>query len=330
MLYLISVIRRAFNRFLIWYLFPTVILRKPTKSKGNMQFQQVYGEPFIIQCRVQYVNLITPDTGREFSRENYNLQCLIDKQDKATLTDILETCAAVGMVSSYQQLKKHPLLDGNGNLRDGDLPGVKDKAAKGCFYFTVGRKPELGAPPTFTLIDTPDGQVMECHPREIYAGSYCAVLVTPCMYRPGETTLYLNAVTLVKHGQKLAQGKVDPMQAFSNWARPQANLGPTDDMESPEIPMVQPTVVAQAVKMQATAPITQPIQTTIAGIDDAAGPTLPVAESIQPVIAGSEQEPPRRKRGRPATRMDGQETDPLVSSAPTANGRSNMSDLLTE
>lgn len=302
-----------------------------------MAFKQVYGDPFYIPCRVQWLHLAEPDNGSKYSRKDkYHLTALIPKTEEALMGQILGALAYVGGVANYQELAKHPFMDDTGGFRDGDLPhyGGKDPAKKGCYFFVTGAGRDF-QPDTMTILSGDGVDPVACNPREIYAGCYCAILVTPAMYNNEshigpETTLYLNAVIMIGHGERLASGRVDPVQAFRNWAQPSvANNAPAAQE------------VAQA----------QPVQQ--------------VAQSVAPApafggqqIAPAAGEPQRRRRGRPAgtgTIAQGpavggapMASAPAMTGAPamastagpqfpsvapaqgpaTPNGRSNMSDLM--
>lgn len=292
-----------------------------------MAAKQVYGEPIIIPCRIAFPNLAEIEPPGEYSRNNFNLMAIVSKEDEATLMHILTTLADVAGVQNFQQLAKHPMLDDNGNWRDGDAPGAKGEAQKGSYFFYTGSKTR---PQTFTIIDTPNGDVVECHPRELYAGAYCAILCTPCMYRPGETTLYLNAVTLVRHGSRL-DTKVDPMQAMKNWAAPQlANSAPANLQQPAPAMAAGPTFGAVA-----AAPVMAPIKGSLQEVAPA-GPAFggqqvaQTAPGSQFAQTGIGEEPARRKRGRPA----GSGGPALQAAGPVApevsNGRSNLSDLMAK
>lgn len=297
-----------------------------------MQFEATYGEPLIVPCRVQYVNLVEPDTTGDFPRGNFCLTMLIPKTDTDTMQNVLAACADVAGVQDYRTLKKHPFLNQRKEFRDGDDPNqnpeFKDKARVGHWFCTLGTNKHFD---TYVM---QDGDFVECNPGEIYDGCYCAVLCTPCQHRDGETTLYLNAVTKVRDGQRLTQ-RVDPKQAMRNWAG----------------------VTAPAQEAQTEQEEYEPEQEAQAPTQPSFGGSAPVVTSNQPafggpvtgVVTGSAAMPgqqvtaaaTRPKRGRPAGSTNKAPETPgagpgAVAAAPTAtqtsipNGRSSLSDIMSK
>lgn len=263
-----------------------------------------YGDPIVIPCRVKYCNLVSPDTEGQFARGNHNLMVLIPKDDEATMLNILGACAEVAGVSSFKELRKHPFTNQTGHFRDGDdtnaNKGLKDQDQLGHYFCTIGSSQHFD---TFVY---ENGEYVECSRAEIYDGCYAAVLCTPSENRPGEVTMYLNAVTKMADGPRIGR-RVDPRQAMLNWA-------PPADMVHSAVAKPQTTQPAFGVAPQVT-----PVQPPPAFGGGQQGTQQEAAE------AG----PVRPKRGRPAKSLN--DVEPLTAPvAAPVNGRSSLNDLMNK
>lgn len=222
------------------------------------KFEQVYGEAFYLPCRVTYVNLAKPDTGSQYSRGKYCVTALVPKTDEAAMQEALNRLAFVTGVSDFNQIPKHPFLNQKGEWRDGDT-AAHDGAA-GCWFFTTSTDSQ---PPTYTVINTENGEPVECDPREIYNGCYCALLLTPAWIAERETaTLYLNGVIMMDHGSRLSAGRTDPVQAFRNWSgggnvQPAAAAKPMPPLQTAAAPAQQAAPAQEAAPAAEQAPPAQ-------------------------------------------------------------------------
>jgi len=281
-----------------------------------MVFEQKYGEPIVIPCRVQYCSLTEPDTGSEFSNGKYGLWMLISKEDQATMSMVLTALADVAGVEAYTQLKKHPFMNQRKLFRDGDdvnqNPGLKDQARVGHYFCRVSTDKH------FETMILQDGDFVPCNAGEIYDGCYCAVLCTPSEYREGETTLYMNAVSKVRDGQRLAT-RVDPMQAMRNWAGVASDETPATNLP----PTAAPVAVQPPAQIQVTP---NPVFANQAVVH---------VPEVVGQIAGLPGEVPatRPKRGRPSNADKAAETAPAVAAGTgpvVANGRTSLSDIMNK
>lgn len=272
-----------------------------------MSFEPSWGEPIVIPCcRVQYCCLLEPDTGDEFSTGKFGLWALFPKDDEKTMLMILNALAEVGGVQSFKQLKKHPFLNQTKAFRDGDdqnqNPNGKDKARIGHYFCRISTNKHFD---TFVLSD---GDVIPCNPGEIYDGCYCAIMCTPSQYREGETTLYLNAVTKVRDGQRLAS-RVDPLQTMKQWVGVAMAQGVDTEVES----------VGGNFRSEAAVG-TEQVTGQIAGAVPASGGMPDFgAQAVEETAT-------RPKRGRPsAADKAAQATE---AAPPKPNGRGNLSDIM--
>lgn len=195
----------------------------------------VYGDPFVSSVvRLQYVNLAKPDEGHKFSRGNFNVTALLPKKDKKGFRQLMEAVAETAEceIDEVDNLEKHPLLDGKGNLRDGDdKKNSKKEGFPGHYIFITG-----SANPIECCKQDDDGEVVECDPKEIYSGCYAQLALQPAMYEEGEVTFFLQGVMKVDDGDRFTSGRTDTKQLFANWAGKgkKAEDGDEDEDEAPK------------------------------------------------------------------------------------------------
>lgn len=190
----------------------------------------VYGEPFVSPIvRLQYVNVAKPDEGHKFSRGNYNVTALLPKKDKKGFKQLMESVAECAgcEVENVDDLEKHPLLDGKGNLRDGDSKKNSKKEGHAGHYFFI----TASSNPIDCFIENEDGEVEECDPKEIYSGCYARLTLQPAMYEEGEITFFLQGVMKVDEGDRFTAGRTDTKQLFANWAGKGEKVTPADEDE---------------------------------------------------------------------------------------------------
>ena len=282
-----------------------------------------YGEPIVIPCRVKYCNLVKPDEGGQYSRGNFNVMCLIPKDDEQTMMNILGACAEVAGVGDWKELRKHPFMNQTKHFKDGDDQNankqLKDKDQLGHYFTTIGTDKHFD---TFVL---ENGDYVECDRAEIYDGCYAAVLVTPYEWKDGEVTLLLNAVTKIRDGQRIGR-RVDPLQAMRNWASPGGAAAQEAEVEEEAAPAAKTSGpsfgagTAQAVKGQLAQQ-----QEQIAQQSRQAQPSFGGGA----VVADGGDVGTRPRRGRPAKAAV--EADPAVQAArPAVNGRSSLNDLMSK
>lgn len=200
------------------------------KKKNN--FEQQYGEPFLSPVvRAQYVNLAEIDSGHKFSRDAFCITGLLPKKDKAGLKELFSEVEKMSGLD-IDDVEKHPLLDGNGELRDGDSKDNREKEGHpGCYFFTCTRREDFGPPDLFIVGD--NGEPEPCEASEIYPGCYVQLALQPAMYDEGCVTFYLNGVLKVEEGERFKASRVDSKSLFANWAKG-AKVDETEEDESEE------------------------------------------------------------------------------------------------
>lgn len=186
-------------------------------------FKASYGDPFLSpKVRLQYVNVEKPDDGHKFSRKGkYVVTALIPKSDKKGLKMLLQQVADTAgceLDEVEEEVSKHPLLDGKGNLRDGDSKkNVKKEGHAGHYIFITSSDNQ---PDTYAIEDEGD-EPESVPPGEIYSGCYAQLVLQPATYEGEEgdicVTFYLQGVIKVEDGDKFKGGRVDVKSLFANW-----------------------------------------------------------------------------------------------------------------
>lgn len=273
-------------------------------------FEQEYGEQIIVPVRIAFASLDKPDTGHRFSTNKYGFTCIISKDDEDTIKTITNALCDVAQVASLDELTKHPFMDKNGRLRDGDDQAYKGKEGlAGSYFFKTTSKNPIR---TLTAM-IPDGDPIDCAASELYNGCYCAAILTPAMYDQGCVTLYPSALIMTGHGQRFSNVQsVDPVQAFRNWAKTPEPGTPTPLNKVP--PELQAAPATPAVAPRAPMPS--------------------VEESEEKADPG----PIQRRRGRPPMNQNAPSAtaQPQVAPQPAApapkapNGRGSLSDLMNK
>jgi hypothetical protein len=174
----------------------------------------------IVRGNFMYIGERDPGRGK-IKGGKYSATLIIPKDDKYTLDIVREAIKDVGQVDSLSELDKHPLIDDDGNLRDGDAEEMSEyEGYNNCVYFKVvsDREPEA-------FIFTEEGDIERVTDRdeikrEFYNGAYYRFTLTPHYYENTEkkktrqcVTFFLSAVLKVQDGDKLGRG-VDNRQAF--------------------------------------------------------------------------------------------------------------------
>jgi hypothetical protein len=183
-----------------------------------MSFEAVYGDSFTTGVvRGNHVWLHAKDTKGKFPTMKHCMTLLTSKTDKETIQSYKSAICEVCNVSSIKDdyVTKHPLIDDDNNLRDGDSEDMKDvEGYAGHVYFKVTTDQ-----PFECFVMNEDGEIREVKDpeeikKEFYAGAYYQVILKPCQHREGEVTFYLEGVLKVKDGKRLSGGGVDTKQMF--------------------------------------------------------------------------------------------------------------------
>lgn len=194
------------------------------KKSAKPKFEPVYGTEFWTEdVRLQFVNLSEPDAGSTYSRNKFCVTALIEQTDEAGLAVITEGICSVAEVDDIDDVEKHPLLDKDGNIRDGDNHPEYEGYA-GCYFFTPVAN-EDNQPQCLALPEDGDPEkVYEVDPSEIYAGCYARLLLLPWIYEEGKVTFILRAVVKTADGErfKTAQAQSAKSSFISKWAKPAA------------------------------------------------------------------------------------------------------------
>lgn len=173
-------------------------MSKDTKWGGVFRVDYVRGN---------FVKVVEPDTEGKYARGKYCMTLLVPKNDKDNLNAYTEAIADTAGVEDISDVEKHPMLDDNGDLRDGDVGKHANwEGYPGHVFFTVTTKEK----PDLYVIDENEEPVIirdeNMQKKEFYSGAYYSVLLQPYMYEPGKVTLYIKeAVCKLADGKKLAK-----------------------------------------------------------------------------------------------------------------------------
>ena len=212
------------------------------KKSAKPKWENVWGTEFWTDdVRLQFVHLKEIDTSGEFPRKKFCVMALVDQNDEAGLAIITEGICSV--VSEYlgkevdiDDIEKHPLLDKNGDIRDGN--GSDIEGAEGCYYFTPVANEEN---PVECLALPEDGDadgVYEIDPDEIYAGCYARLLLIPWMYADGCVTFALRSVVKTADGDrfKTAQAVSAKSSFVKKWGAKNGSAAAAEETEEAAAP----------------------------------------------------------------------------------------------
>jgi hypothetical protein len=192
----------------------------PTKAlKGKKEERGRSGVVVSPVIRASFPYVHKPDSGGEFSKDNYKITCLIDKKREVELKPLKQACLEAARqiwpIIKFDELE-HPFKDGDDSKLD---------SYHGCIHFTAksNRKPGVVGADKLGL---PEGV-------EVYGGCYARVSVSAFTYtRPGEVivekggkrfkkkeelrgvSLALNNVQFIKDGERFGGGST-PQEDFT-------------------------------------------------------------------------------------------------------------------
>lgn len=196
-----------------------------------------YGELLEVECRIAWPQIGLSDaeiekraakrTGKakKIRDKKNSVTCLIKKSSKTQLKAIITACTEVAEVSDESDLENWPLVDEQGNSRDGDDEKYAEyEGYTGCIFFKTGsgRKIDLA------MIDE-SGDVVEVKEDDaskvFYPGSNCVVIVQVCEWEPGNIVFYLQGILRINDegkrlGNAIANGTKKLFQKFSKTATP--------------------------------------------------------------------------------------------------------------
>lgn len=215
--------------------------KKATKPK----FEPVWGQEFWTDTvRLQFVNLKEVDSGSQYSRNKFCVTALVPQDDEAGLAIITDgICSVVsehtGEEVSIDDIEKHPLLDKNGEIRDGnDEKYVEYEGYAGHYFFTPVANEE-NQPECLALPEDGDPEgVYEVDPSEIYAGCYARLLLLPWIYEEGKVTFALRAVVKVADGErfKTAAPQSAKSSFVAKWAQKPEAAAPAKKVVKKAVP----------------------------------------------------------------------------------------------
>lgn len=119
---------------------------------------------------------------------------LIPKTDKNSLSTIEKAMCDVAGVGAISDLIKHPLIDSEGVLKDGDLEELD--GYKGCLYFHTSSKNH----PIFKMLDTAGNPVdvqIEDARNVFYDGANVTVVLKASEFEPKKVTFFIEGLLLL-------------------------------------------------------------------------------------------------------------------------------------
>lgn len=195
-----------------------------------------WGKQFITDpVRGAFVYLADKDKGAPGmnSEPKYSMVMLIDKEDEKSWDTFEKAMLEVSGLNHLTELDKHPFIDGDGNLRDGDSPDISYDGYKGNYFVKVTSKKE---PQLFIYNDQGDIEEVtdkEIQRKEFYSGAWYSLMLTPYYYEMKKkgnkieksVTFFISGVVKVKDDQRFGS-KMDLKQAFLS------NLGGQNPLKS--------------------------------------------------------------------------------------------------
>jgi hypothetical protein len=167
-------------------------------------------------CRFNYVHLAEPDTQGRYADNKYSVMVMIPKEHiKTEVYDtMIEGICAAANVEAIEDVKKHPLIDMEGNLKDGDEGVYADREGfPGHIFFKTKstQQPVVFSYESGTKIKVDPENIADT----INSGDYGVAMLAPWEYRDGEVTFILKEVWLTKKGKPLGGPNTDALFAAS-------------------------------------------------------------------------------------------------------------------
>ena len=227
------------------------------------KYTKYSNEVFIVMpVRIAYPFLHEPRMDDKSGNLMYSVQLIIPKADSDTLATISEKLCECGEVENIDQLVKHPFVEKDGSLRDGDDPKNSMKLElHGNLYCTAKSKNR----PTYGIVreEVVDGELRSVRHRladedvkkELYAGCYCAIGLSAMRYDKDSVTLYLMDVTKLVEGERLGISQADLSATFANAFQKKMGKPVLVDMSVPQASIAQQEPVAKSTKLVAMQPM---------------------------------------------------------------------------
>ena len=171
------------------------------------------GSRVVFMCRLSYVHLDAPWSGRQDNEKKYTVSCIIPKDDKDTIDAVkaaIDEALTAGVPQVWKGVKPN-LRSSNFKypLKDGDDERPDDEAYAGAMFLSASSKTEV---PVLNRLKE------RISPNEAYSGCYAMVSVNFFAFSKGSNGVAagLNAVLKYADGERLG-GAGDGSRDFDSY-----------------------------------------------------------------------------------------------------------------